>query len=302
MTVMPNGVNLTLEINGVSRTDAASAENGPQLDALYTQWKRDPASVDAQWHAFFAGFELGCQQPPRRGGEAVTDRAPAAEPASDRNRQSRVDALVSAYRRLGHQQARIDPLNLIKRRTPELSFDYMKLTEEDLDSEFEIYWAGKPVKMPLHTMIDLLHETYCGHVGIEYMHIENYTIRRWLRDRIEEGRLRKDTLSNAEKKRVLSHLLEGELFEKFLLAGRRRDDHSDPRQNRRGMSPTGRRADRDGHGASWTPQRPGEHPGQGLRIRLQRVRGQLCSQLRVGRRRREVPPRLRFDRHHQLRK
>jgi 2-oxoglutarate dehydrogenase E1 component len=213
---MPNGVSLTPDNNGVSRTDAASAENGPQLEALYNQWKRDPASVDAQWHAFFAGFELGCQQPPKRGGEPKGATAAPVAPAGDRLRQSRVDALVSAYRRLGHQQAKLDPLNLVKRRTPELSFDYMKLTEDDLDSEFEIYWAGKPVTMPLHTLIDLLHETYCGHVGIEYMHIENYTMRRWLRDRIEEGRLRKDTLSNAEKKRVLGHLLEGELFEKFL--------------------------------------------------------------------------------------
>jgi 2-oxoglutarate dehydrogenase E1 component len=217
MTVMPNGVNLTPDNNGVSRTDAASAENGPQLDALYEQWKRDPASVDAQWHAFFAGFELGCQQPPKRGAaitNGVAPAAPAVESSPDRLHQSRVDALVSAYRRLGHQQAKIDPLNLIKRRTPELSLDYMKLDEDDLDREFEIYWAGKLTKMPLHTMIDLLHETYCGHVGIEYMHIENYEIRRWLRDRIEEGR--KDTLPNAEKKRVLGHLLEGELFEKFL--------------------------------------------------------------------------------------
>ena len=36
MTVMPNGVKLTLDNNNVSRTDAASAENAPQLDALYT--------------------------------------------------------------------------------------------------------------------------------------------------------------------------------------------------------------------------------------------------------------------------
>src|SRR3984957_11380878 len=111
MTVMPNGVNLALDNNGVSRTDAASAENGPQLDALYSQWKRDPASVDAQWQAFFAGFELGCQQPPRRASAAP----PAAEPAPERHRQSRVDALVSAYRRLGHQAAHIDPLNILKR-------------------------------------------------------------------------------------------------------------------------------------------------------------------------------------------
>src|SRR5271156_4368996 len=169
MTVMPNGVNLTLDSNGVSRTDAASAENGPQLDALYAQWKRDPASVDAQWHAFFAGFELGCQQPPRRKPEGETSAgkgaAMAVELATGRLHQSRVDALVSAYRRLGHQQAKIDPLNLIKRRTPELSLDYMKLSEADLDHEFEIYWAGKLSRLPLHTMIDLLHETYCGHVG-----------------------------------------------------------------------------------------------------------------------------------------
>ena len=95
MTVMPNGVNLTLDNNGVSRTDAASAENGPQLDALYTQWKRDPASVDAQWHAFFAGFELGCQQPPKRGGgEPSKGAALAVELSTGRLHQSRVDALV----------------------------------------------------------------------------------------------------------------------------------------------------------------------------------------------------------------
>ena len=215
MTVMPNGVNLTLDNNGVSRTDAASAENSPQLDALYTQWKQDPASVDAQWNAFFSGFELGCQQPPRHGSVARETAAPAGQ-SGERLRQSRVDALVSAYRRLGHQGAKIDPLNLLKRTVPELALDYVKLTEADLDSEFEIYWAGKLSVMPLRTIIELLKETYCGNVGIEYMHIENYTIRRWLRDRIEEGRLRKDTLPNAEKKRVLGRLLEGEMFEKFL--------------------------------------------------------------------------------------
>jgi 2-oxoglutarate dehydrogenase E1 component len=216
MTVMPNGVSLTLDNNSVSRADAASAENGPELDALYTQWKRDPASVDVQWHAFFAGFELGCQQPPRRGPQTAQTAAPANASDQERFRQSSVDSLVSAYRRLGHQQAKLDPLNLLKRSVPELNLEYFKLTETDLESEFEIYWAGKRCQMTLRMIVDLLTETYCGHVGTEYMHIENYTIRRWLRDRIEEGRLRKDTLPNAEKRRVLSHLLEGELFEKFL--------------------------------------------------------------------------------------
>ena len=213
---MPKGVDLTPDNTPVSRTSAASAENGAELDALYTQWKRDPASVDAQWNAFFAGFELGCQQPPRLG-TAAAKQAPSAPVAdADRLRQSRVDALVSAYRRLGHQQAKLDPLNLLKRTTPELNLEYFKLTEAELDNQFEIYWAGRPSVMTLRTIIDLLRQTYCGNVGIEYMHIENYEIRRWLRDRIEEGRLHKDVLPNAEKKRVLNLLLEGELFEKFL--------------------------------------------------------------------------------------
>ncbi len=218
MTVMPSGVNLTSDNNGVSRTDAASAENGAQLEALYTQWKANPASVDAQWNAFFAGFELGCQQPPRRG-TAPAAHATTADPSAgleSRLKQSRVDALVSAYRRLGHQAAQIDPLHLLKRTVPEISLEYVKLSEADLDSEFEIYWAGELAVLPLREIINLLRETYCGNVGIEYMHIENYAIRRWLRSRIEEGRLRKDTLPNAEKKRVLERLLEGELFEKFL--------------------------------------------------------------------------------------
>ncbi len=217
MTVMPNGFSLAVNTNGASRTDAASAENSPQIDALYTQWKSDPASVDAQWNAFFTGFELGCQQlPPKRGAETAKADASSNLLSAERPNQSRVDALVSAYRRLGHQQAKLDPLNLVKRTTPELNLEYMQLTEADLEIEFEIYWAGQRSTMTLRTIINLLRETYCGHVGIEYMHIENYTIRRWLRDRIEEGRLRNDTLPNAEKRRVLTHLLEGELFEKFL--------------------------------------------------------------------------------------
>jgi len=218
MTVMPSGVKLTPDNNGVSRADAASAENGAQLDVLYTQWKRDPASVDEQWHAFFSGFELGCQQPPRNltAGKQPAPTAPVLESGTNRLFQSRVDALVSAYRRLGHQQAKLDPLNLLRRSTPELELEYNQLAESDLGREVETYWAGQLARMPLHALIDLLKATYCGHVGIEYMHVENYTMRRWLRNRIEEGRLHKDVLPNAEKKRVLNHLLEGELFEKFL--------------------------------------------------------------------------------------
>jgi 2-oxoglutarate dehydrogenase E1 component len=221
MTVMPSGVSLTPDNNGVARTDAAAADNGRQLEALYQQWKADPSSVDIQWNAFFAGFELGCQQPPKllggnKAGASAGQLPLGQAQAADRQKQARVDALVGAYRRLGHSIAKLDPLNLRKRTTPELTLDYMKLTEADLDTEFEFILSSKPTTMKLHDILALMQETYCGNTGIEYMHIEDFTIRRWMRDRLESGALSKDRLSNAEKKRVLSHLLEGELFEKFL--------------------------------------------------------------------------------------
>ena len=295
MTVMPTGVSLNPDFTGASRTDAAAADNGPQLESLYQQWKADPASVDAQWNAFFSGFELGCQQPPKRGALGAPVTPPRAVPASpagqaDRVKQARVDALVGAYRRLGHSIAKLDPLNLRKRTTPEVTLEYMKLAEADLDTEFEFILAGKPVSMTLRAIIALMQETYCGNTGIEYMHIEDFTIRRWLRDRIEAGALSKDRLSNAEKKRVLSHLLEGELFEKFLhtrYVGQKRFsleggetiipllDKIVEECPRHGV-----RADRHGHGPPRPPQRPRQHPRQGLRVHLQRVRRELRPQLR----------------------
>jgi 2-oxoglutarate dehydrogenase E1 component len=223
MTVKPSGVSLTPDTNRVSRTDAASAENGAQLDELYSQWKCDPASVDEQWNAFFAGFELGAQQPPRFSSAATASAAglngvpiSVPLPGGNRQKQAQVDAMVGAYRRLGHHAAKVDPLNLRKRTVPELSLDYQRLGEADLDTEFDFILSGQHTTMKLRDIVTLMQETYCGNVGIEYMHVEDFTTRRWLRDRIEAGRLRKDNLPNAEKKRVLSHLLEGELFEKFL--------------------------------------------------------------------------------------
>ena len=58
-------------------------------------------------------------------------------PGGDRQKQAQVDALIGAYRRLGHHAAKVDPLNLRKRTVPELSLDYVRLGEDDLDTEFD---------------------------------------------------------------------------------------------------------------------------------------------------------------------
>ena len=41
----------------------ANRFNADLLDQNYELWRKDPASVDPTWAAFFEGFELGSVQP-----------------------------------------------------------------------------------------------------------------------------------------------------------------------------------------------------------------------------------------------
>ena len=42
--------------------DIAAIANADYIDAMYEKYKQDPNLVDEQWHAFFAGFDLGMQR------------------------------------------------------------------------------------------------------------------------------------------------------------------------------------------------------------------------------------------------
>jgi hypothetical protein len=39
--------------------------------------------------------------------------------------------------------------------------------------------------MPLRELYQRLRDTYCGSVGVEYMHIDDIEVRRWLQRRLE---------------------------------------------------------------------------------------------------------------------
>ncbi len=86
------------------RTSYLNDWNADLLDEYHQRWKKDPASVDATWSAFFEGFELG--NSPNRNGHK-TAAAPFAL-SVDAELQNRVDALVTNYRILGHTQAKLD--------------------------------------------------------------------------------------------------------------------------------------------------------------------------------------------------
>src|SRR5262249_33655425 len=60
-----------------------------------------------------------------------------------------------------------------------------------------------------------LRETYCRTIGVEYMHIQDTRIRRWLQERMEPRR-NQPNLARRQKLRVLMNLHFAELFEQFL--------------------------------------------------------------------------------------
>ncbi len=206
-----------------SAGQSVNSWNAEYLDSLYQRWLLDPGSVDLPWQQFFAGFQLGQQTVTAPGllGEPGRDdgRAGREEPRREDHvaytRQGRVDSLVYHYRDIGHRFADLDPLGT-KRPLPEqLSLESFDLGEADLDGLFDPGHLPLPNPSSLRDIITMLQETYCRHIGVEYMHIQDREQRRWLQKRMEPVRNRPD-FTRDEQLRVLRELIEAEGFESFL--------------------------------------------------------------------------------------
>ena len=64
--------------------DFVSRFNLSAMEATYEQWRQDPNSVDEHWNAFFAGFELGMEEPlaPAKDPGARMQRLPLVLPSA----------------------------------------------------------------------------------------------------------------------------------------------------------------------------------------------------------------------------
>jgi 2-oxoglutarate dehydrogenase E1 component len=182
--------------------------NAGVIEEYHQRWLDNPDSVDPTWRAFFQGFSLGSN------GQTISNAASGAT-VVDSLKQAHVHYLINAYRAIGHTQAHIDPLNDAPAPSPKLELSQFQLTDADLDTVFDVgtYLGGGQMK--LRDIVAALKETYCGHVGVEYSHIQDQDARRWLQDRIESTKLN-PTFTKAQKVRILRRVHKAELFEKFL--------------------------------------------------------------------------------------
>ncbi|MCL2489285.1 MAG: multifunctional oxoglutarate decarboxylase/oxoglutarate dehydrogenase thiamine pyrophosphate-binding subunit/dihydrolipoyllysine-residue succinyltransferase subunit [Propionibacteriaceae bacterium] len=137
----------------------------------------------------------------------------SAEPGI--NRDALVASLIAAYRQFGHLQADIDPLEYRTRTHPDLELDAHGLTLWDLDRQFQVLDLGSQgsATLTLRQVLDLLRDSYCHTIGIEYTYIQDPEQRGWWRSRVE---LPHTPRPAEDQLRILNELIEAEVFETFL--------------------------------------------------------------------------------------
>ena len=179
----------------------ALAASADYVEEQYRQWQRDPTTLSDEWRLFFTGFDLAY----RPTGEVASERA------AD---QSKVASLIFAYRNLGHLIADLDPLGDNLETHPLLELETFGLSEENLDEVYDTGHLGGPGPLSLREIISVLRDTYSRHIGVEYLHIQDMAVRRWLQSEMEPIRNRPE-ISRDKKHRILAQLIDAELFESF---------------------------------------------------------------------------------------
>ncbi|MFN3447230.1 MAG: 2-oxoglutarate dehydrogenase E1 component [Roseococcus sp.] len=221
----------------------ASAMNGANaafLADLYARWVEDPTSVDASFAELFAALNddaravlsdaSGASWAPRpRGGFAPEpEAASAAKGAASQRRTTdpeetrravldsiRALMLIRSYRVRGHLEAKLDPLGLQQPPAhPELSPAFWGFSEADLDRRIFIDNVLGLETATIREIVERVRATYCGPIGVEFMHIQDPGQKAWIQQRVE-GAPWATAFDRTAKRRILEQLTEAESFEAF---------------------------------------------------------------------------------------
>lgn len=199
------------------------------IEGLYTDFVKDPNSVDPELKKFFEGFDFAVNNAnissSNNGAIATPDKVNkgnsqepnvvGSEPsAADFMYDLRVYRLILGYRNKGHLLANTNPIRTRKDRNANIDLSFYGFQESDLDKTFR---AGNLIGLgptTLRNILAHLQACYSNHVGWEFKYISDQKQVDWLTNEIEKGFTNK--LSLEKKRRILSKLNEGVMFEKFL--------------------------------------------------------------------------------------
>ncbi len=213
---------------------AVTGANAAFLGETYARWAVDPASVDPSFAALFAALDddtraviedaTGASWAPHRAAPP-SPAAPAAgtpaagAPAGDLRASVipslRALMLIRSYRVRGHLEAQLDPLHLSTPKPhPELDPATYGFTEADLDTPIFIDNVLGRESATLREIMAILRATYCGHIGVEFMHIQDPEQKSWIQRKVE-GAPWLTGFDAAARKTILQQLTEADSFEAF---------------------------------------------------------------------------------------
>jgi len=204
--------------------------NAPFVEALYDRYLDDPGEVEPRWRAYFdelQGLDDGAPDVSHLPVQehfarlARQQRVPVVAGGAEQRpqlsgKQYSVLQLIGAYRFQGARHADVDPLKRQEKpHIAELDPEFYSLGEADMDTVFGTGSLVGPREMKLRDILQMLRETYCRGIGIEYMYITDVPQKRWVQERIEAIRATPH-YDAAYKRHILERLTAAETLERYL--------------------------------------------------------------------------------------
>ena len=204
----------------------ASAFNGTNSAFLmeqYAAWRAGPGSVEPSYAAIFDAMDDDARAVlDEAGGVSWAPRpsSPMGAPSAPASRAETIASLralmlIRSYRVRGHLEAHLDPLGLqVPKPHPELDPRSYGFTDADWDRGIFIDNVLGRESATLREISTILRETYCGSIGVEFMHIQDPEQKSWIQRRVE-GAPWKHAFDRTARRKILRQLTEAEGFEMF---------------------------------------------------------------------------------------
>ncbi len=220
--------NSATDLHSLWSNSGLNGASATYLEALYEDYIDDPNSVPDDWCLYFASIvsdsNVALEQrhsAVRQAFKSLARHAATPAVASQADiehfkKQVAVQNLIHAYRFGGHQKADFDPLtNRNEIHVPSLELSQYDLSDADLNTEFLTNDFYGLEKATLAQIISALEQTYCGNIGVEYLHSTTMAERAFIREHLEKEQ-GKPTYSANRKKYLLRKLTAAEGLERFL--------------------------------------------------------------------------------------
>uniref|UniRef100_A0A8C5IVC0 2-oxoglutarate dehydrogenase-like, mitochondrial n=1 Tax=Junco hyemalis TaxID=40217 RepID=A0A8C5IVC0_JUNHY len=202
-----------------------SGSNSNYVEEMYCAWLENPESV----HKVSLKLDCNADSEPAAAG-ALRPELPGVTNFSFCLTFSVISSCSALllFQIRGHHVAQLDPLGILDADLDSFipsdlittidKLGFYGLHESDLDKVFQLptttFIGGNENSLSLREIIKRLEHTYCQHIGLEFMFINDVEQCQWIRQKFETPGVMK--FSNDDKRTLLARLVRSMRFEDFL--------------------------------------------------------------------------------------